>query len=204
MRAAIGLGSNTDDPRAHVERALDELDHLREVHVTAKSGLYRTRPVGPVSQRDYCNAVVLLETTLEPVELLDKLQALERRHGRAAGATRGAPLGAAPAGSGYPAARRARDSSPAPGSAASALDRARIRAGAARRSGAGVARAGAWIGGNACGACGRRGRGALALSTGRGSPVPAALSACPSSGLPAPVRRSHRAGAGATRGPRPR
>lgn len=82
MRAAIGLGSNTGDPRAHVERALDEIAHLREVHVTARSGLYRTRPVGPVSQRDYCNAVVLLETTLEPGELLDKLQALERRHGR--------------------------------------------------------------------------------------------------------------------------
>lgn len=82
MHAAIGLGSNLDDPRAHVERALQELASLRESRPAAFSGLYRTRPLGPSGQPDYCNAVALLDTLLEPLALLDALQALERHHGR--------------------------------------------------------------------------------------------------------------------------
>lgn len=82
MRAAIGLGSNLDDPRRHVEQALEELTRLRESRRVAVSSLCRTRPLGPAGQPDYCNAVALLDTLLEPLPLLDALQALEHRHGR--------------------------------------------------------------------------------------------------------------------------
>ncbi|MDR5861167.1 2-amino-4-hydroxy-6-hydroxymethyldihydropteridine diphosphokinase [Halomonas eurihalina] len=80
--AWIGLGSNLDEPSAHVERALDELDNLPLTRRRGASPLYATRPVGPADQPDFINAVAQLETRLSPLALLDQLQALEQRHGR--------------------------------------------------------------------------------------------------------------------------
>lgn len=83
--AWIGLGSNLDGPRAHVERALRELDRLPLTRRIAASRLYASPPVGPADQPDYINAVAHLETRLSPLALLDQLQALEQRHGRVRG-----------------------------------------------------------------------------------------------------------------------
>ena len=80
--AYIGLGSNLDDPRGHVERALDELDGLPLTQLAAASSCYASRPVGPQDQPDFINAVARLETRLSPLALLDQLQALEQRHAR--------------------------------------------------------------------------------------------------------------------------
>ena len=41
--------------------------------------------MGPENQPDYVNAVVCMETTLSPVQLLDKLQAVEAQQGRKRG-----------------------------------------------------------------------------------------------------------------------
>lgn len=78
----VGLGSNLDDPVDQVERALDELAQLPNCHLTARSSLYRTAPMGPQDQPDYINAVAALETSLEPTVLLDALQSIEQLHGR--------------------------------------------------------------------------------------------------------------------------
>ena len=52
----------------------------------AESGLYSSKPLvppsGPVTQPDYCNAVVKIETRLDPHELLDRLQQIEHDQGR--------------------------------------------------------------------------------------------------------------------------
>jgi len=82
VRAYIGLGSNLDDPLSQVRVAIVELAHLSECHLYAVSPLYRTPPLGPVDQPDYINAVVALDTDLEPLALLDELQRIEQRHGR--------------------------------------------------------------------------------------------------------------------------
>ena len=80
--AYIGLGSNLEDPRAQVVRALAELAEVSGSRLLAQSSLYRTPPMGPAGQPDYVNAVAALETTLAPHALLDALQAIERRHAR--------------------------------------------------------------------------------------------------------------------------
>jgi len=80
--AYVALGSNLDDPRAQVERALDALADLRDTRLVVHSALYRSRPFGPVEQPDFVNAVVGLLTTLSPAELLADLQGLEARLGR--------------------------------------------------------------------------------------------------------------------------
>ncbi len=82
QRAWIGLGSNLDDPRGHVEDALAELDCLPLTRCVAASRLYASRPLGPQDQPDFINAVALVETRLSPLALLDQLQALEQRHRR--------------------------------------------------------------------------------------------------------------------------
>jgi len=80
--AYVALGSNLDDPRAQVERALAALDQLPQTRCVLRSSLYRSRPFGPVEQPDFVNAVAGLLTTLEPATLLASLQALETSLGR--------------------------------------------------------------------------------------------------------------------------
>jgi 2-amino-4-hydroxy-6-hydroxymethyldihydropteridine diphosphokinase len=82
VRAAVALGSNLDDPQAHVRRAFDELAALPGTRVLARSSLHRTKPVGYADQPDFINAVVHVETRLSARELLDALLDIERKHGR--------------------------------------------------------------------------------------------------------------------------
>jgi 2-amino-4-hydroxy-6-hydroxymethyldihydropteridine diphosphokinase len=80
--AYVGVGSNLDDPRAHVAQAFDDLDRLPHTRVVKKSSLYRSAPVGYADQPDFVNAVAQLETGLPAERLLAELQEVEARHGR--------------------------------------------------------------------------------------------------------------------------
>lgn len=81
-RAYIALGSNLQDPRQQVLRAMQELAELPETQVVACSSLYRTAPVGYDNQPDFINAAAEVLTSLTPLELLRQLLALETAHGR--------------------------------------------------------------------------------------------------------------------------
>jgi 2-amino-4-hydroxy-6-hydroxymethyldihydropteridine diphosphokinase len=82
--AAIALGSNLasqfGDPAANIGEAVLCLRELGRVR--ASSSLHTTAPVGYVDQPDFTNAAALLETSLEPLELLAGLLAIERAMGR--------------------------------------------------------------------------------------------------------------------------
>ncbi|WOG27585.1 2-amino-4-hydroxy-6-hydroxymethyldihydropteridine diphosphokinase [Endozoicomonas sp. 8E] len=78
----IALGSNLENPGLQLQRAVDDIDSLPEVELSGCSKLYISEPVGPEGQPDYCNAAVRIETTLEPLALLDAMQAIENDHGR--------------------------------------------------------------------------------------------------------------------------
>jgi 2-amino-4-hydroxy-6-hydroxymethyldihydropteridine diphosphokinase len=80
--AYIGLGANLDQPQQQIEQALIELALLPNTTLVSHSSLYRSKPVGPQDQPDYINTVALLDTQLEPLDLLDALQQLEQDHGR--------------------------------------------------------------------------------------------------------------------------
>jgi 2-amino-4-hydroxy-6-hydroxymethyldihydropteridine diphosphokinase len=82
INAYIGLGSNLDNPKEHVKQALEDLKQLPKSQLLLASKLYLSKPVGPQDQDDFINAVVLLVTELEPLALLDQLQAIEQRHQR--------------------------------------------------------------------------------------------------------------------------
>lgn len=87
----VGIGSNLDDPVAHVERAITELASLPDSYLALSSSLYRSAPFGPQDQPDYINAVAGLMTQLDPPQFLTALQGLERAHGRERGAERWGP-----------------------------------------------------------------------------------------------------------------
>ena len=89
MKAFIALGSNLDDPAAQVRRGIAELAGLPETRVTRASALYRSAPVGYRDQPDFINAVVEIETGLQPRPLLEALLEIEQRHGRLRGVRNG-------------------------------------------------------------------------------------------------------------------
>jgi 2-amino-4-hydroxy-6-hydroxymethyldihydropteridine diphosphokinase len=89
--AYIGLGSNLADPRAQVLSALEDLARLPGCALRQRSGLYATRPVGPIDQPEFVNAVAAITTTLTPPQLLAALQGIEQAHGRARDGTRWGP-----------------------------------------------------------------------------------------------------------------
>lgn len=81
IRAYIGLGSNLGDSGATLCAALEEIAALTGVHTCTVSPFYRSAPVD-ASGPDFINAVTALDTTLEPLRLLDALQTIELKHGR--------------------------------------------------------------------------------------------------------------------------
>ncbi len=84
----VSLGANVGAARSTLERAVSALSSLPGVSLTGVSRLYQTRPVGPVAQGDFLNAVVSLRVpggvTPEAgaMALLITLKDLERAMGR--------------------------------------------------------------------------------------------------------------------------
>lgn len=92
----IGLGSNLSDPIAQVKTAMTALKKLRQSKFVCASSLYRSAPMIPggrpgapekppaksMEQPDYINAVVCIDSLLQPDELLDALQQIESSQGR--------------------------------------------------------------------------------------------------------------------------
>jgi len=87
----LGLGSNIGDRREHLEEAVGALPAHR-VDVLASSSVYETEPVGLIpDQREFFNACLRVETSLEPEELLDACKAVELELGREPGGVRHGP-----------------------------------------------------------------------------------------------------------------
>jgi 2-amino-4-hydroxy-6-hydroxymethyldihydropteridine diphosphokinase len=82
--AAIALGSNLPSPfgdlAANLREAVKRVAALGRMR--AVSSFYSTAPVGFTDQPDFLNAALLLETELEPLELMRALLAIERAMGR--------------------------------------------------------------------------------------------------------------------------
>jgi 2-amino-4-hydroxy-6-hydroxymethyldihydropteridine diphosphokinase len=81
-RVYVALGSNLGDRAAHLEAAREALRSLPQIRLLAASTVEETAPLGGLEQPPYLNQMVLLETTLEPRDLLRALQTIENREGR--------------------------------------------------------------------------------------------------------------------------
>jgi 2-amino-4-hydroxy-6-hydroxymethyldihydropteridine diphosphokinase len=80
--ACLGLGGNVGDVREAFRVAARRLGAAPGVRVVAASSIYRTAAVGPVTQDDFLNAVLVVETTISARALLTLLLEVEREAGR--------------------------------------------------------------------------------------------------------------------------
>jgi 2-amino-4-hydroxy-6-hydroxymethyldihydropteridine diphosphokinase len=78
-RAYLALGSNLGDRAAFLQYAVDQLADADGVVVDAMSRVYETAPVGGPPQDAFLNAVVAVDTRLDPSALLSLAQRIENR-----------------------------------------------------------------------------------------------------------------------------
>ena len=77
----IGIGSNLGDRESNLFAAVDALRRMDAVCVRRCSSLYESAPVGPPQPR-FMNAVVELQSSIEPLRLLSLLKQIEQDLGR--------------------------------------------------------------------------------------------------------------------------
>jgi 2-amino-4-hydroxy-6-hydroxymethyldihydropteridine diphosphokinase len=80
--ALIGLGGNTGDVRATLDRAVAMLCDGEAVRLVARSSDYRTPPWGVEQQPPFVNLCVVVSTSLSPRDLLARALGVERALGR--------------------------------------------------------------------------------------------------------------------------
>jgi len=78
----IALGSNIGDSATIVDEAITALDNIIQCRLRKRSSLYRSAAISDIPQDDYINAVVKVETGLEPLALLLELHAIEHAYYR--------------------------------------------------------------------------------------------------------------------------
>ena len=81
VQVCVAFGANLGDAQATVLQAIEDVGALASTQLVKASSLYASAPheaTGP----EFVNAVVMYDTDLLPLELLDALQNLEKTAGR--------------------------------------------------------------------------------------------------------------------------
>jgi 2-amino-4-hydroxy-6-hydroxymethyldihydropteridine diphosphokinase len=86
----IAIGANLPGPFQQTAEetcrlAAAAIKILPNLRFRALSGWYRTTPIPPSGQPDYCNGMIRMEGTVPPEVLLQQLQAIEASFGRVRG-----------------------------------------------------------------------------------------------------------------------
>jgi 2-amino-4-hydroxy-6-hydroxymethyldihydropteridine diphosphokinase len=85
-RAVIALGSNLGDREGTIRAAVRDIGSVPGVTVVAASGLVESAALKPTgvdaAAPSYLNAVILIDTELGPLNLLDAINRIEADHGR--------------------------------------------------------------------------------------------------------------------------
>lgn len=82
VRAYIALGSNVGDRLGQMQTALDRLATGGAIRVRKASPVYENRAVGMGEAAPFLNAVVEVDTSLAPLDLLDRCLEVEALLGR--------------------------------------------------------------------------------------------------------------------------
>ena len=76
--AYIAFGSNMGDKMGYIQQAIDRIRMHPHICVEKVSSIIETQPYGGVEQDVFLNGCLKIKTILEPLELLDFMQQLER------------------------------------------------------------------------------------------------------------------------------
>lgn len=77
----LGLGTNLGNKEQNLRMAVQKIEE-RIGKIVSLSAFYVTAPWGFASDNSFLNAVVCVETSLRPLEVLKETQAIERELGR--------------------------------------------------------------------------------------------------------------------------
>jgi len=91
VQAWLGLGANLQQPVLQLKEAVKRLGQMAGIEVSQVSSFYRTPPWGDVQQDDFVNAVLQIETSLDPLDLLQCMQSIENDMGRQRSGNRWGP-----------------------------------------------------------------------------------------------------------------
>jgi len=80
--AFLALGANLADRAANLRHACELLDRTEGIAVACKSSIYESESVEGGGEGAFLNAVIRIETTLDPLQLLQVTQSIEARLGR--------------------------------------------------------------------------------------------------------------------------
>lgn len=78
----LALGSNLGDRAAYLTKARAAIAALPSTRIIAESDVEETAPIGPKKQGRYLNQMLAVETSLEPEDLLEAVNEIERANGR--------------------------------------------------------------------------------------------------------------------------
>jgi 2-amino-4-hydroxy-6-hydroxymethyldihydropteridine diphosphokinase len=81
-QVVFSLGSNQGDSLEFLQGAVNRIADTPNLVLVDISSVYRTKPVGVQDQPDFLNIVVIADSTMEPMTLLDRAQAIEKADGR--------------------------------------------------------------------------------------------------------------------------
>lgn len=87
----LGLGTNLGDREANLTNALILIEE-QIGRIIACSPWYSFPAIGFISENDFLNGAVEVETSLAPFDILDRTQAIERQMGKSLRANREEPL----------------------------------------------------------------------------------------------------------------
>lgn len=79
-KAILGLGGSVGDRKSLLESAIDQCKTLG--NMILESSIYETAAWGGVATGSFLNQIIVLETGLNPEDLLKELQAIENSLGR--------------------------------------------------------------------------------------------------------------------------
>ena len=82
MKAWLSLGANIGDPPAQLAEAVRRMAAHPQVSIVRQSSVLTTKPWGKTDQPDFANQAVQVETSLEPIALLDVILGIELDMGR--------------------------------------------------------------------------------------------------------------------------
>ena len=78
----LSVGSNLGEREKTIQAAIEELAANPDIRGVKASSLLETEPYGGVAKESFINAAISLQTMLPPLELLDLLHEIEKKHGR--------------------------------------------------------------------------------------------------------------------------
>ncbi len=89
MKYILGIGTNIGNRKENIENCIEAINLTPYTDVLIRSGIYETEPVGYARQQNFYNCNVLVESQLEPNEMLGLCLGIESAFGRKRGIKNG-------------------------------------------------------------------------------------------------------------------